>query len=291
MTNPVSTKSGEDSARMMLSDSELDMPKALSPQWPEFDDAMVASVGEFLRSCTIPLVFEEGDTSFIHGTGCFFQGVESLYLITASHVLSSIDPAKLGVPKNPIEAHSFTFGQVTVNYPTDEKLDVAVVRIEDPDFPNAVAANWRVLDPKNVLLRPAECNRFIVAGYPTQTALKEGDVIRPKPLQLYTTRYTEQVDGGLGPFDFALAYAREANDVKGRAIATPKVEGVSGAAVWGLASSTPEDIWTPESQLKLVGVQSSYVHSKYIRAKSWTLILEVFRRIDPATFEAIVNAH
>lgn len=258
--------------------------KPLGPNWTDFDEHKVVSVGEFLQSCTIPLIFEDADRSFLHGTACLFNGVDHLYLITAKHVVTSCDFDCIGVPANPIYSHSWSLGAYTASFPSDDDLDVAAIRLEAPDFPSRVAANWRCLGPENLLADGTPVDRFIIAGYPTATAQRAGVELHPKPLQLYTTRYTGPVNDGLGAFDFVMNYAREGRDVVGRDIPMPPVEGVSGGAVWAVLEESASGIWTPEAQLKLAGVQVSYVHSNYVRAKSWNVLRKVFQKIDPDTF-------
>jgi len=258
--------------------------KALGPDWTDFDEHKVVSVGEFLQSCTIPLIFEDEERSFLHGTACLFKGADYSYLITAKHVVKSCDFDCIGVPENPTYGHSWPLGAYTASFPSDDDLDVAAIRLEAPEFPSRVGANWRSLGPDNLLADGIPVERFIIAGYPTATAETVGVKLHPKPLQLYTTRYRGPVNDGLGPFDFVLNYAREGRDVVGRDVPTPPVEGVSGAAVWAVLPEPSGAIWTPETQLKLAGVQVSYVHSKYVRAKSWNVLRKVFQKIDPDTF-------
>ena len=73
----------------------------------------------------------------------------------------------------------------------------------------------------------------------------------------------------------------------GEPIKTPELPGVSGASIWELRPVT--GVWTPEAATRVVGIQSSYMHSKYIRAKSWWAVAKVLEQSDQ-TLAAAVRA-
>lgn len=62
---------------------------------------------------------------------------------------------------------------------------------------------------------------------------------------------------------------------------------ISGASVWQ-ARKVNGPIWSPEQAFSVIGVQSSYKHSKYIRAKSWWAVAKVLEGID-ATLADVVR--
>jgi hypothetical protein len=242
--------------------------------------AEMQSIEQFLGSCTVPLIYQAGDRTFVQGTGTFFKFGDKHYLVTAAHVFTGIDPQELGVPDAPVNAHVWTFGNVTIHYPKDDDFDVAILHLQDEEFCARVSRTWLFLQPKNVAVSPTADN-YIVAGYPTETVTKVDSQLVSKALcQLYTGPYDGPVDGGRTQFDFFLRYTRNAKGAFGESRVTPNLSGVSGASVWAFGANS-SSFWAPESLLKIVGIQVSFKHSSYVRAKSWALVYEVLRRIDP----------
>lgn len=52
---------------------------------------------------------------------------------------------------------------------------------------------------------------------------------------------------------------------------TPKLEGISGAPTW-IVKKQNSPVWNPEAALRLTGLQVSYMHSSFVRVKSWQLV-------------------
>ena len=85
--------------------------------------------------------------------------------------------------------------------------------------------------------------------------------------------------------DLFLEYREQAVDALGNPVDTLELEGASGCLVWAIVSSGgPSEIWTPPSaihnQLKVIGVQSSYCHRKFIRAKKLNVLEAALKPLD-----------
>lgn len=249
------------------------------------------SIEKFLGSCTVPLVYQADNRTFVHGTGTFVKFGARRYLVTAAHIFSGIDPACLAVPEAPTNAHIWTLGNITIHHPKEkDEFDVAVVRLEDDDFCDRISKGWRFLEPHNVSATSLASSDYIVAGYPTVTVEKKVGLLVPQALmQLYTGPYDGPVEGGRSNLDIFLRYSRNAEGAYGDTKPTPDLSGISGASVWNI-DTKPNGLWAPESILKIVGVQVSFKHSSYLRAKSWALVSEVVCRVDPeavGSFEGV----
>lgn len=129
---------------------------------------------------------------------------------------------------------------------------------------------------------------------PSERAKPFGSLIAGSLVTAYTERLPEVPEGAAIPvnsdLDLFFNYDVEALDVEGNPIATPHLRGTSGASVW--AYREPEDmrVWSPESCLKIVGVQSSFLRGRYFRAKSWAAVMETMRQIDQK-LSGVIDAH
>jgi hypothetical protein len=80
--------------------------------------------------------------------------------------------------------------------------------------------------------------------------------------------------------DMFFHYDAEATSIEGKQIQAPPLDGMSGASVWHISTSENSRLWTPESRLRIVGVQSAYRQQEYFRAINWLGVIEIFRKID-----------
>lgn len=243
-----------------------------------FSNEELLALEEFLRSCCVPIVSEQDDRLALWGTGTFFKHGETLWLITAAHILKEAPLKELAIPI--AEAGKFyTFGNCTAYYPKQDEqdLDVAIIQLQDKDFCTHIAANWRIMDASQITRPTADMKRFLVAGYPRATVAKAGGIVREAFSQFYLDRYHLVPEGAHPLVDFFLIYGRTAMGVDGQEKSTPHLGGISGASIWAIQDHV-EGVWAPEKQLKIVGVQSGFKHDEYIEAKSWELVEQVLAR-------------
>lgn len=241
----------------------------------------MSSIERFLTACTVPLIYQGVDKVRVQGTGTFFEQDGRHFLVTAGHVFKGIDPNELGVPERAgNDAYIWRFGHAQIHHPknTDE-LDVGVVELGDKEFIELAVAGWRFLNASNLAPPVSNIEQYIVAGYPDKTVKNIDGTLTPAALfQIYTGPFDGEPRDGRGKFDLLLRYDRKAGNTYGRRKQTPSLEGVSGAAVYAVLPSK-DGIWAPEIILKVVGIQTSFVHSEYIRAKSWGLVANLLSQI------------
>ena len=58
----------------------------------------------------------------------------------------------------------------------------------------------------------------------------------------------------------------------------PRLQGLSGASLW--AYSEPWGIWSASAALKVVAVQNSAKHGKWIRCADWEAVRYIFRMLE-----------
>jgi hypothetical protein len=140
-------------------------------------------------------------------------------------------------------------------------------------------------------------DRFIVAGYPDKTTVKEGESIVSTFFCNLTSRYVGSLDGvkWKTPFDpgvdFLLANSDTFMSPTGLSGPMPKVQGISGSSVWQiLPHDVTKGIWTAESQIRVVAVETAVVENLFFRTKLWTVVWNIFRKIHPEVAEAIKTA-
>jgi len=244
----------------------------------------MGSIEHFLMECTVPLIYQTDEQVGVRGTGVFFEHHGRSFLVTAGHVVDAIDPNNLGVPERAgKDVCVLHFGDGQVHHPRNtNEYDVAVVELKNKEFVSLANAGWRFRSASNVSLEDEAGGNYIVAGYPARTVESIDGVLTPYALmQIYTGAYDGEVDGVRGEFDLFLRYGRDATNTFGTRKATPELEGVSGAAVYRVLSSR-DVLWAPEGILKIVGIQVSYFHSKYVRVKRWALVSHLLSLIPNA---------
>jgi len=146
---------------------------------------------------------------------------------------------------------------------------------------------WQCLTTKNIAaLRPSSAmNEFLLFGYPDCRVKVTGVQVAINPLLLRTSRYfgSVRIKKTHPLVDLFLAYGDNATDSNGREVQAPPLGGISGTPVWAV-ERTNSGVWSPESSLHVVGVNSSCVSRRgskiYLIAKQWAAIWKVFERID-----------
>lgn len=253
-----------------------------------------AAIERFVLSVTVPIFIEVSDSARLHATGTLFKVNGRSFLITARHVfdeLSEIQLKQLAYPENPISGGLFTFGSFTVLKPTEVHVDVAALELESPETITRLEDNWQFLSLQNVAVpsKVTDDGAFFVSGYPASLTKTESGRTSGKLATAYTQRFllppTEAAQPVIPELDLFFDYGHDATSVSGKAVKTPKLPGVSGASIWELRAGS--GIWTPEAGTRVVGIQSGYVHSKYIRAKSWWAVAKVLEQADQAIATAI----
>lgn len=194
-------------------------------------------------------------------------------MVTAAHVLEGIDAALLGVPDRPAgNVPVWHLKDVRVHHPRDtESFDVAVIELRDAAFWERVASSWTHIDEAEVHANDDETSEFLVAGYPTEKVHNRTGVLTPEPiLQLFTSKYEAERAVSIPEYDLLLRYPRTGKGIFGGERSTPKLQGVSGALVYG--RFPPSQVWAVPDILRPVGIQVSMKHGDFIRVKRWSLV-------------------
>jgi hypothetical protein len=249
----------------------------------------VLAIEQFLLSCTVPLVLELEHRTGLLGTGTLFTVGGRYFIITASHIFEGkVDVNSIGVPLNTRRAEIVTFGPSTIYRPLLKSIDVAVIELRDPPRIAQFEEEYRFLTTNHLGRFHPTQTTFVIAGYPEALSSESAEWLISKPTTFVTSYLprppssvvlTEPIDP---QFDLFFDYRREAEKLNGNAIATPALEGVSGASVWafdrGATASTA--VWLPELQIKIIAIQSGYAHSAFVRAKNWAAVAVLFGNID-----------
>lgn len=228
----------------------------------------------FFLSTTVPLVYESGETVGVQGTGCLFETETGLYFVTAGHVLEGVDPSKLGIPLKQADSEVFTLGEGVVAWSTSDDIDVGAYRIDDVELARQLRYAYVILTPANSGEPLPNHNHYVVTGYPRVTVALIGRTLKPKDLtQLHTGPYDGDVVGNRTPVDLFLKLDQTAQSLWGSDITVPDLRGISGGPVWQVVSNTGE-IWSPETSLRLVGIQVSCdpKGEKYVRTLRWVAV-------------------
>lgn len=251
-----------------------------------------AAIERFTLHVTVPIFLEVGDSGRLLATGTLFKVDDRSFLITARHIFDNLsDLTRLAYPENPIHGGLFTFGSFTVLKPNEEHIDVAAVELKSAETIARLEANWQFLSLQNVAAPSAVTGdgAFFVSGYPSSLTKTEFGWTKGKLATAYTQRLPIPPIEARPPvspdLDLFFDYGHEATSVLGEAIKTPELPGVSGASIWELRPVS--GVWTPETATRVVGIQSAYIHSKYIRAKNWWAVAKVFEQADPALAAAV----
>lgn len=251
-----------------------------------------AAIERFVLNVTLPIFLEVGDSGGLHATGTLFKIDGRSFLVTARHIFDDLpDLTRLAYPENPIRGGLFTFGSFNVLKPTEEHIDVAAVELKSADTIARLDRNWQFLSLENVAApsRVTSDGAFFVCGYPASLTKTESGWTKGKLATAYTQRLpVPPVDAAPPIFpelDLFFDYGYEATSVTGESVKTPELPGVSGASIWELRPIS--GVWTPETATRVVGIQSAFRHSKYIRAKSWWALAKVLEETDQALAAAV----
>jgi len=250
------------------------------------------AIEQFAFYVTVPIFLELGDSSGLLATGTLFKVGGRSFIISARHVFDEVpDLAKLAYPENPLRGHLYTLGSFTILRPTEEHIDVAAIELKSPETIERLEANWQFLSLANVAA-PSRFTRdgaFFVSGYPESLTKNDAGWTKGKLVTAFTQRLpsapSEAEQPVISELDLFFDYSRNATSVAGNQIETPKLPGVSGASIWEILPVL--GVWSPETATRVIGIQSAYVHSKYIRGKNWWAVAKVLELADHGLAEAV----
>lgn len=261
-----------------------------------YNEHEVAAIEQFAIGVTIPILHEidrHPDATLL-ATGTLFKIGTDHFVITARHVFDDcVDPKKIAYPEAPKKGSIHTFGDYELIKPTEAHIDVAAMHLKDEETIERLNATWQFLSLNNIAMPRSNApdGTTFVAGYPAKLTGTIDDFLAAKFVTVYTQQLPVAPEEAESPviaeLDYFFDYARTATTVAGVEIDTPKLPGVSGASVWQEYDGLAGSVWTPESAFRVIGIQSAYLHSKYIRVKSWVAVAQVLAQVNPSLAQAI----
>jgi hypothetical protein len=246
------------------------------------------AIEQFLCSCTVPILYEQGQIATIRGTGTLFKIADRHFLVTARHIFDDgVNTESLGLPTSPRGPTIITFGESTIFRPVEAAFDVAVVEFKGTFAIDPLSMGWRFLEINNILSSSDEkSTSFVVCGYPSSLAKHDKESIVAKPATFFTYTLEPNVDVAeptlVTQFDRFLEYAKDGVRLDNSGLQTPELDGVSGASVWSRVNASTKEIWSPERCLKIAGIQCSAKHDQFIRYADWYAVATLFGNMDDA---------
>lgn len=242
------------------------------------------AIDRFTLNVTLPLLYEYGGKSYLWGTGTLFSMLDRYFVVTASHLF---DPPfsleKLGFPTNPKNGSLYTFGKMQCYRTDPEIFDIAVIEVQQKESIQRLKGGWQFLSLDNVAA-PTLNGEFFLAGYPSSLSKEENGWLKGTLITAYSQRMREVPIEAKQPIhtelDLFFHYDDTTTTLYGKELETSELPGTSGASVWQIVDETKSGIWSPESAIKVVGVQSSYLRTRYFRAKNWWAVAKAFSIID-----------
>jgi hypothetical protein len=247
------------------------------------------AVEQFLLNVTLPVLYDWGDKGIDQiATGTLFCVRDRYFWITSRHLFDgtadiTYDPAKISFPVTPRGPTVYTLGKSTLIQPSLASIDVAILEILEHEAIDRLGAGWRFLSPGNVEI-PSYEGRFILCGYPSVALRKRGELLGGTLAAIYTDRMRVVPEDALPSadprIDMFFHLDGDATSFDGKPVEVPKLQGMSGASIWRLLPAKMGQLWTAESRLRVMGVQSRYRPQRFFRAINWLGVIEMFRMLD-----------
>ena len=223
--------------------------------------AVSHDVPQFVRDCAVPIVLCSGAVAAVRGTATLIQTGNAVLLLTAAHLFDQ--GVRLGDLMLPLPATGGWQSLESAGLRSDVAGDIAVVT-PSRRAQAALAGAWCAVPLAAVAGAEHAADEHLthyVAGYPAAlTRLHEEWLVAKRLLVMSGELAPADRPHAAGSRDLFLEYRRVAPRMDGHSIHTPPLDGVSGAAVWGVRRVNGC------RQLMIVGVQSAFCHHRYLRA-------------------------
>lgn len=260
--------------------------------------ARETAIIQYVRKSILPIIgyFDNNETgerrAGIHGTGTLFKFLDKYFLVTAAHVLEPIDELyekNIGIPVSKKKPDVITLHDCERYLSNDEtmrnKYDFGIIKLSDK-LGKELEQNYHFLNEKNVSFKNYNRMKIIISGYPecwTSFDNKES-ILYSKPFNFMSRRIipTKTYDN-YDPNAHILAEYTEnyyiEGDVGRYVPAEQELGGISGSSMWTIEDNQL-GIWSPEKNLKVIGIQSAIMKNEYIKGTKWIYMAEAFKCID-----------
>lgn len=255
-----------------------------------FEQFEKRAIKKFAERIAVPLFEFEGSLTDVKsfqgiGTGTLFSHASRLFLVTSDHVLEGTAIEKIVVPdRHEGRADLITLGKVRVTRPRDRFLDVAVLEILGEKSSEKLRRGWTAIS-KDMIAECPEQGNFLLLGYPSELRNPQpsaADVEHP-PFAVLTNRILKPPEDAIDnqdrepifvDVDLFFSHRTRGRDDDGSVKDLPGLKGMSGCTVWSYQPADSNKLWTPEKNLRAIGIQSGVIAGSYIRAKAWRWALD-----------------
>jgi hypothetical protein len=269
--------------------------RATDPMASSLTEAEAHALNYRLAGCTVPLIEEDsgGDQVAVRGTGTLFKVLGRHFLVTASHVLEDFSGNHIGLPVKRIggAGEFWTFDKSMLIRSTNEYIDVGAIELHTAGLVEALLDQGQhFLSPDDLAPHRQQFDYYVIVGFPASVAFTRTGAIWPRAIKITSCEYLGDSNPRADPeTDLLLEFAPDGERPDGTLAETPKLQGISGAAVWGLSAVASGPIWSPHNLLRVAGVQHSYQRDAYIRAHRWVVVAGLLERLDPTLGSACME--
>ena len=262
------------------------------------DQQALIALQRFAVRATAPLLYDAQKGVDQVGTGTLLTLDGRYFIVTAAHIFNERDPDRFAIPKGQANAELHTFGPCKlyraneIEIENEAEIDIAILELLEQSTIESAKAGWHILTLENIGT-PSADGVFVLCGYPSQNSWRTNDTIGGKPITVFTKRIPAPATAKAPvhpTLDLFFHYGLDAPNIDGETITTVHLRGASGASVWEYHNPSQGSLWLPGQTLQVVGVLAAFLHEKYFRAKSWDMVLQMLKQVDPA-LETAINSH
>jgi hypothetical protein len=222
---------------------------------------LARSANALLQRCTVPIVVHNFNRAAVLGCGTLVRHPAGdrarTCIVTAAHIFDApgISTGNLLVASASQQAHAALLRLSGARVLRDLEDDVAVIDLSHAQHARAIEQDRTPVQLAQCLQEARDNPRaaHVLCGYPGEWSRFERGWLAARRLTV-NTRPRRDMPAGLYEF------GTQVQDAHGCWIYTPALEGMSGAGLWRIEPSGRH------ARVLLAGVQSSFVHSRYLRA-------------------------
>jgi hypothetical protein len=246
----------------------MSAPAWVDKPFPRLPKAVETSGASWLERRTIPIhKMTLGGKPIPHGTGVLFEIGDTVFILTAAHVLDVTSNELLLV--SPRESGDYVKLNGMDRYVSKEKgrVDIGIVRlaglVQTQILQDREATKLSELDIEPIVPNGV----YAILGYPVELCeLEANSSDRVSKAIFYPT--IPHPDGFIDPAEdisIALQFQFDCVDIDGNAGKAPHPGGVSGCGIWKLSDTFDISAgWRP-SNIRLVGIEHALVGRSLLR--------------------------